>query len=118
MQFHSITGQKETKAQLVQMIQHNRLSHALLFLGKEGSGALQLAMAFAQYIVCEKVNGKQLKADSGQMTAEPSLFGEPEPIATPQLSTSNHQLTTFSDSCGECAACKKANGINSSRYTF
>ena len=40
------------------MVQHNRLSHALLFLGKEGSGALSLALAFAQYIVCEKVNGK------------------------------------------------------------
>ena len=54
------------------MVQHNRLSHALLFLGKEGSGALQLALAFAQYIVCEKVNGRQ-------PAAEPSLFGEPDP---------------------------------------
>jgi DNA polymerase III subunit delta' len=109
MQFHSITGQKDTKEQLVQMIQHNRLSHALLFLGKEGSGALQLAMAFAQYIVCEKVNGKQLKAESGQMTAGPSLFGEPEPVEEPQLSTINHQPST--DSCGECAACKKATAL-------
>ncbi len=99
MQFHSITGQKDTKEQLVQMIQHNRLSHALLFLGKEGSGALQLAMAFAQYIVCEKVNGKKTKA------AEPSLFGEPEP------QPANDQLTTFNDSCGECPACKKANEL-------
>jgi len=111
MQFQSITGQKETKEQLVQMIQHNRLSHALLFLGKEGSGALQLATAFAQYIVCEKVNGKQLKAGSGQMTAEPSLFGEPEPIADSQLSTINYQPSTFSDSCGLCPACKKANEL-------
>src|SRR5438093_11766007 len=30
------------------MVQQNRLSHALLFLGKEGSGALPLAIAFAQ----------------------------------------------------------------------
>jgi DNA polymerase-3 subunit delta' len=111
MQFHYITGQKETKEQLVQMIQHNRLSHALLFLGKEGGGALQLAQAFAQYIVCEKVNGKQAKVDSGQMTAGPSLFGEPEPIAEPQLSTNNQQLTIFSDSCGECPACKKATAL-------
>jgi DNA polymerase III subunit delta' len=111
MQFQSIIGQKETKEHLVQMIQHNRLSHALLFLGKEGSGALQLAMAFAQYIVCEKVNGKKLKVDSGQMTAGPSLFGEPEPIVEPQLPTNNQQLTTFSDSCGECPACKKATAL-------
>jgi len=36
------------------MVQHNRLSHALLFLGKEGSGALPLALALAQYVTCEK----------------------------------------------------------------
>ncbi|MGG9960153.1 ATP-binding protein [Ferruginibacter sp. SUN106] len=111
MQFHSITGQKDTKEQLVQMIQHNRLSHALLFLGKEGSGALQLAMAFAQYIVCEKVNGKQLKVESEKLKAEPSLFGEPEPVAEAQLPTLNSQLSTFNDSCGECAACKKATAL-------
>ncbi|WP_462222007.1 DNA polymerase III subunit [Ferruginibacter sp.] len=104
MQFHSITGQKETKEQLVQMIQHNRLSHALLFLGKEGSGALQLAMAFAQYIVCEKVNGKGTIGNK-QLANEPSLFGDPEP------QTNNEQQTTDNDSCGECPACKKANEL-------
>ncbi|MBL0181265.1 MAG: hypothetical protein IPP96_02805 [Chitinophagaceae bacterium] len=96
MQFQSITGQKATKEQLVQMIQHNRLSHALLFLGKEGSGTLQLALAFAQYITCEKVNGKQA-------AAEPSLFGDPEP------QTSN--LKPQTDSCGSCPSCKKANEL-------
>ena len=105
MQFQSIIGQKETKEQLVQMVQHNRLSHALLFLGKEGSGALSLAQAFAQYIVCEKVNGKQSKTDSGQMTAGPSLFGDPEPPTT------NDQPQTFNDSGGICSACKKASEL-------
>ncbi len=100
MQFQSIIGQKATKEQLVQMVQHNRLSHALLFLGKEGSGALSLAMAFAQYIVCEKINGKNTAT-----IAEPSLFGEPEP------STTNLQLSTSDDSCGECPACTKSNQL-------
>lgn len=40
------------------MVSANRLSHALLFLGKEGAGALPLAMAFAQYIVCENKTGE------------------------------------------------------------
>ncbi len=92
MQFKNIIGQADTKEQLAQMIQHNRLSHALLFLGKEGSGGLSLAMAFAQYIVCEKVNNKKA-ADAG-----PSLFGEPEP--TEQI--------PLTDSCGVCSACIKA----------
>ena len=105
MQFQSIIGQKETKEQLVQMIQHNRLSHALLFLGKEGSGALQLALAFAQYIDCQKVNGKTSNVKSE--TSGSSLFGEPELAA--ELSTFNSQLST--DSCGACPACKKANEL-------
>ena len=86
MQFNSITGQKDTKEQLVQMIQHNRLSHALLFLGKEGSGALQLAQAFAQYIVCEKVNGKQTKT-----VAEPH-YSE---TLNHQPQTTNHKPSTI-----------------------
>ncbi|RYY00109.1 MAG: hypothetical protein EOO53_22515 [Gammaproteobacteria bacterium] len=39
MLFQNVIGQQEVKQQLVEMVQHNRLSHALLFLGKEGSGA-------------------------------------------------------------------------------
>ena len=67
MQFKNVIGQAQVKQQLVEMVQHNRLSHALLFLGKEGSGGLSLAMAFAQYVT--------LLPSSGG-TAEPSLFGE------------------------------------------
>ena len=71
MLFQSVIGQKETKQQLVQMIRQNRLSHALLFLGKEGSGALPLAMAFANYVSLPKNTVNKQK--------EPSLFGdEPE----------------------------------------
>ncbi len=104
MQFQSISGQRETKEQLVQMIQHNRLSHALLFLGKEGSGALQLAMAFAQYIVCEKVNGRRTKDNRPQ---GPSLFGE----VAPPVSSSPPLGDGGTDSCGECPACKKATAL-------
>ena len=97
MQFENIIGQKQTKDQLVQLVQNNRLSHALLFLGKEGSGALSLAMAFAQYIVCEKVNGKI------KPVLEASLFGEPVDIVAEPL--------VFNDSCGICSACIKANKL-------
>ena len=97
MQFKKIIGQKETKEQLVQMVQHNRLSHALLFLGKEGSGALSLAIAFAQYIVCEKVNGKKAALST------PSLFGEASPVS--------EELSVINDSCGVCSGCIKANHL-------
>ncbi len=54
MSFKKVIGQTVVKERLTEMVQGNRLSHALLFLGKEGSGALPLALAFAQYIVCEQ----------------------------------------------------------------
>ncbi len=54
MLFSEIPGQVFVKEKLIQMVEQNRLSHALLFLGKEGSGALQLATALAQYITCEQ----------------------------------------------------------------
>ena len=53
MLFKDVIGQEHVKQQLIEMVQQNRLSHALLFLGKEGSGALPLALAFAQYVVAQ-----------------------------------------------------------------
>lgn len=97
MQFTNIIGQEEVKQQMAELVQHNRLSHALLFLGKEGSGVLPLAIAFAQYIVCEKVNGKNIAAQT-----EPSLFGDAEPP------TPNPKLEPQTDSCGVCSACLKS----------
>ncbi len=92
MQFNQIIAQEPTKSKLKDLVQKNRLSHALLFLEKEGSGALPLAIAFAQYILCEKINPKTQENNS------PSLFGveEPEPA---------HIF--LEDSCGVCASCNK-----------
>jgi DNA polymerase III subunit delta' len=68
MLFRDVIGQAEVKQQLVEMVEHNRLSHALLFLGKEGSGALPLALAFANYIV-------SLPKDTEQSAPVEDLFG-------------------------------------------
>ena len=53
MLFKDIIGQAAVKQHLAEMVQQNRLSHALLFLGKEGSGALPLALAFAEFVICQ-----------------------------------------------------------------
>jgi DNA polymerase-3 subunit delta' len=97
MQFKDVIGQASVKQNLVELVHHNRLSHALLLLGREGSGGLSLALAFAQYVVCEKVNNRS----AGKSTAGPSLFGE-EPVPAP---VNQARLT---DSCGTCPACVKA----------
>ncbi|HXB95033.1 MAG TPA: hypothetical protein VNU70_07735 [Puia sp.] len=62
MSFTSVIGQGQVKRRLVELVHFNRLSHALLFLGSEGSGALPMALAFAQYVVCEKAQGKDADA--------------------------------------------------------
>ena len=103
MRFSEIIGQSAVKQQLAELVQHNRLSHALLFLGKEGNGALPMALAFAQYVVCERVS-RQSAVGSSQ--SEPSLFEEPEmSIGSQQSAVGN---TALMDSCGVCASCRKA----------
>jgi DNA polymerase-3 subunit delta' len=72
MLLSEVIGQEKLKKQLVDMVHQQRLPHALLLLGPEGSGALPLAVAFAQYIV----------SIPNQATATADLFGAPaEPIA-------------------------------------
>src|SRR6185369_11649419 len=100
MQFSKIINQQEVKQQLVELIQHNRLSHALLFLSKEGSGALSLALALAQYLTCEKANPKTQIPNS---TA--SLFGDK------QSKSEIRNLKSEIDSCGICPSCIKANQL-------
>ncbi|TKC12733.1 hypothetical protein FA048_03695 [Pedobacter polaris] len=53
MQFKEIIGQESLKEHLIQTVVENRVSHAQLFLSAEGSGALPLAIAYAQYINCQ-----------------------------------------------------------------
>jgi DNA polymerase-3 subunit delta' len=53
MQFKEIVGQENIKRQLIQTVAENRVSHAQLFLSVEGSGALPLAIAYAQYLNCQ-----------------------------------------------------------------
>ena len=74
MLLSEVIGQEKLKKQLVDMVQQQRLPHALLLVGPEGSGALPLAVAFAQYIV----------SIPSQTTATADLFGAPaEPISQP-----------------------------------
>jgi DNA polymerase III subunit delta' len=92
MQFNEVIADHQVKDRLKDLVQNNRLSHALLFLGREGSGALPLAIAFSQYVLCEKVNSKSKN--------KASLFGEEvEPVKI------------WEDSCGKCPSCLKINKL-------
>jgi DNA polymerase-3 subunit delta' len=81
MQLKDVIGQAEVKQHLIELVEHNRLSHALLFLGKEGSGALPLAIAFAQYIVSIPTSNNSPSEDLfGTTTPQSPVFVHPEQI--------------------------------------
>ena len=84
MLFNDVIGQQNVKQHLSEMVEQNRLSHALLFLGKEGSGALPLALAFAQYVVSLPTPAPVVEDLFGGMTAlEPKpAFISPDNIAS------------------------------------
>lgn len=52
MFFRDVVGQENIKKRLIHSVKEERISHALMFTGPEGTGKLALALAFAQYISC------------------------------------------------------------------
>jgi len=53
MQFQKVVGLENIKKHLIQQVQGNKVPHAQLFLNRPGAGGLPLALAFAQYLVCQ-----------------------------------------------------------------
>ena len=58
MLFKDIINQSIIKKQLFQSVERNRIAHAQLFIAPKGSGALPLAIAYAQYILCGNTDGE------------------------------------------------------------
>ena len=77
MQFRDIIGHQDIKNRLINTVLNNRVSHAQLFLGVEGTEKLAMAIAYAQFISCE--NKQHYKSDSD----------------------------IVADSCGQCPSCVK-----------
>ena len=59
MNFSEILGQEHLKNHLMKSTDNGRISHAQLFVGKEGSGTLATAIAYAQYILCSTSSDKE-----------------------------------------------------------
>lgn len=53
MRFEEIVGHKALKSKLIETIRNNRVSHSQLLYGPEGNGSLLLAIAYAQYLLCD-----------------------------------------------------------------
>jgi DNA polymerase-3 subunit delta' len=64
MLFKDILGQDHIKNYLITTANAGRIPHAQLFIGPEGSGTLPMAMAYAQYILCNNSDGENTNGNS------------------------------------------------------
>ena len=55
MKFSEVIGQKEVWARLMQMAEEERIPHAIMFCGPKGCGKMAVALAFASYLMGEKM---------------------------------------------------------------
>ncbi|MCC8146357.1 MAG: DNA polymerase III subunit delta' [Bacteroidales bacterium] len=53
MLFQQIIGQEDIKNRLIESVNEGFIPHARLFTGKEGTGTLPLALAYARYLHCQ-----------------------------------------------------------------
>lgn len=53
MTFKQVIAQEEIKQRLLHDVRNNRIPHALMLTGPKGAGKMPLALALAQYLLCE-----------------------------------------------------------------
>jgi DNA polymerase-3 subunit delta' len=73
MKFSEILGQEHIKSHLIKSTDNGRISHAQLFVGKEGSGVLPMAIAYAQYILSYKSEDKEASEKKCEKLMHPDL---------------------------------------------
>lgn len=69
MLFNQIIGQEHIKKHLQTSAENGRIPHAQLFIGKEGCGTLPMAIAYAQFLLCnfsENKDACNIKCDKLQ----------------------------------------------------
>lgn len=106
MSFDRITGQERARAQIAAWFDADRLPHAVLLTGQEGSGKRQLAMELAKAIVCRSRPGNGCdscasctKVDSLQHPNVHVLL--PLPTGTSRTGSDAEQLSTLRETALE-----------------
>lgn len=74
MLFKDILGLSHIKKHLTASADAGRIPHAQLFVGHEGSGTLPMALAYAQYIICNNANGENIGENQACNLKFNSLF--------------------------------------------
>jgi DNA polymerase-3 subunit delta' len=96
MNFSDILGQEHLKNHLMTSTDNGRISHAQLFVGKEGSGTLSMAIAYAQYILCSTSKDKEACALKCSKLMHPDLHFA-FPVATNDVVKKNPVSNLFLD---------------------
>lgn len=74
MNFNRVIGQEGAKQRLRQLVDEERIPHALMFTGPTGSGKMALALAFASFLLGERWDGKSmLESNAAIANAEAML---------------------------------------------
>lgn len=99
MKFSDIVGQNHLKNHLVNSVQKGRIPHAQLFIGPEGSGTLSMALAYAQYIICNN-KGSENEGGSAACNLKFDHLQHPDlhfvyPVATTDSIKSNATSDDF-----------------------
>jgi len=68
MDFSDVIGQEEVRQRLVQLVDEERLPHALMLCGPQGAGKMALAVAFACFLL--RRNTRQSEASLNAMLAK------------------------------------------------
>jgi len=69
--FHEVIGQEETKERLLQMVEENRLPHAIMLCGPSGIGKKALAIAFACHLLSKNEKQSSMFGDENE---EPAML--------------------------------------------
>ena len=68
MLIDKIIGHKKIVEHLKYSVDNQKVSHAQMFVGPEGSGVLETAIAYAQYVLCSNSKSENCKEKNGSFT--------------------------------------------------
>lgn len=102
MQFSEVIGQSEAIGRLLQLVEEQRVPHALMFNGPAGSGKLALALAFASYLLGERHDGHSLLTNNAATANAEAMLGKwqhPDlhfsyPVIRPKGASSDRKITS------------------------
>ncbi len=93
MRISEVIGQQEAKERLMQMVREDRLPHALMLCGPQGSGKLALAVAFGCYLLEHPENSSLPEPAMLRKLEHPDLHFTYPTIKLPSMSSDHKPVS-------------------------